>query len=183
MVRAVGRQLHLRDMAGATRVACHRRGYDARLDFARARLAGELSKRRWRLGRNLRDLRTSCNERNRGEHRIANGLGSDGNLRLRRSGTVEHPARFTVLAELAKIGRFVERTAHHRHRIPGRLLFEIRFLSAEFPAARSCYLSELPQRPWASAGFLSLRYLIFPTGEGLMRESSSARSTPSRSEK
>ncbi len=117
------------------------------------------------------------------EHRIANGLGSDGNLRLRRSGTVEHPARFTVLAELAKIGRFVERTAHHRHGIPGRLLFEIRFLSAEFPAARSCYLSELPQRPWASAGFLSLRYLIFPTGEGLMRESSSARSTPSRSEK
>src|ERR1700736_2652504 len=179
----MGRQLHLRNMAGIAWVACHRPGYDARLDFAWARLAGELSKRRWRLGRNLRDLRKSRNERNWREHRVANGLGSDGNLRLRRSGTVKHPARLTVLAELAKIGRFVERTAHHRHGIPGRLLFEIRFLSSKFPTARSCYLSELPQWPWASVGFLSLRYLIFPTGEGLMRESSSARSTSSRSEK
>src|SRR5260370_25183437 len=110
-------------MAGAAWVACHRRGYDARLDFARARLAGELSKRRWRLGRNLRDLRKSRNERNWREHRVANGLGSDGNLRLRRSGTVEHPARLTVLAGLAKIGRFAERTAPHLHATPARLLF------------------------------------------------------------
>ena len=66
-------------------LARHRRRHDAGLDSARTRLAGELPERRRRLGRNLRDLRRSGAQRQRREHGIANGVGVDGNLRLRRS--------------------------------------------------------------------------------------------------
>ena len=54
VVRPLGRELHLRHLAGAARPARHRRRHDAGLDSARTRLARELSERRRRLGRNLR---------------------------------------------------------------------------------------------------------------------------------
>ncbi len=57
VVRPLGRELHLWDLAGSARPARHRRKHDAGLDPARPRLAGELPERRWRLGRNLRLLR------------------------------------------------------------------------------------------------------------------------------
>ena len=42
VVRPLGRELHLRHLAGAARAARHRRGYAPAVDRARARLAGEL---------------------------------------------------------------------------------------------------------------------------------------------
>ena len=50
LVWSLGRQLHLRHLAGPARPCRNRPGYDAGLDFARPRLARELPKQRRRLG-------------------------------------------------------------------------------------------------------------------------------------
>ena len=47
--------------------------------------------------------------------------------------------------------------ANHRHRFPARLLFEVRHVSPEFPAACSRDLCELSQRTRALSELLSLR--------------------------
>ncbi len=85
LVRSLGRKLHLWHMAGVARLARHRSRHDARLDIARTRLAGELSKQRWRLGRDLCNVRQSWGQRHRREYRFANCVGGDGYLRVRRA--------------------------------------------------------------------------------------------------
>src|SRR5437660_7635334 len=103
------------------------------------------------------DVRKSGDERHRRQHTVANRVGCDGNLRVRRSGAVEHSARCAFLVELAKIRRLLGRTADHWDRISGRVLPKIRHVPAEFPAAGARYLRELSQRPRTSFELLSLR--------------------------
>src|SRR4030088_2893468 len=85
-------------------------------------------------------------------------MGSDGHLRLRRSRSSEHSARLAFLAQLAKAGRLMGRTANHRHRFPARLLSQIRFLPPKLPASRARNLRKLSQRPRTSSELLSLRH-------------------------
>src|SRR5215472_3241740 len=86
VVWTLGSELHLRHLAGAAWLASNRRRYDSGLDFAWTRLARELPKQRWRLGRNLWHVRKSIDERNWSKHRVANRLGHHGHMRLRRFG-------------------------------------------------------------------------------------------------
>src|SRR5207245_9445279 len=89
VVRTLGSELHLRHLAGAAWPAGNQRRYDSGLGFARTRLARELPKQRWRLGRDLWHLRKSIDQRDWPKHRVANCLGDHGHLRLRRLGAAE----------------------------------------------------------------------------------------------
>ena len=75
----------------------------AELDPARARLAGELSERRRRLGETCASYENPDLKGKGREHGFANGLGVDGNLRLRRSRSAERAAR-SALTPLARSG-------------------------------------------------------------------------------
>src|SRR4029077_1678675 len=143
-VRTLGRELHLRNVAGAARFARDRSRHDARLDSAWTRLARELPERRWRLGRNLRDLRKFGDERNWQKHSVANRMGDHGNLRVRRSKSFEHSTRSAFSVEHTERRRLMGRTGNHGHRISGSVLSEIRHVSAKFPASRARDLRELP---------------------------------------
>ena len=96
VVRALGRELYLRHLAGPARTARHRSGHDARLDSARARLAGELSERRRRLGRNVRHIRTSFGQRQRRKHCFTDVLGNHGHLRVWRSRSAQRTTRVAL---------------------------------------------------------------------------------------
>src|SRR6476661_3935812 len=78
MVRTLGRELYLWHLAGPARTARHRTGHDAGLDSARARLAGKLSERRRRLGRNVCYIRKSFSQRKRRKHCFTDVLGNHG---------------------------------------------------------------------------------------------------------
>ena len=133
MVRALGRELYLRHLAGPARTARHRSGHDAGLDSARARLAGELSERRRRLGRNVRHIRKSFGQRKRRKHRFTNGLGNHGHLRVWRSRSAQRATRVALSSFDPTGGWVVGRTANHRHRFPGVFYLKYDMYRQNFP--------------------------------------------------
>ena len=62
---------------------------------------------RWRLGRDMRNLRKSGDQRQRRKHGFANGMGDDGHLRVRRSRSTEYSARLALFAQHARTGWLV----------------------------------------------------------------------------
>src|SRR6476619_4926209 len=157
MVRALGRELYLRHLAGPARTARHRSGYDARLDSARARLAGKLSERRRRLGRNVCYIRKSFSQRKRRKHCFTDVLGNHGHLRVWRSQSLQRTTRSALPSFDPTGGWVVERTANHGYWFPRRVLPKIRHVPAKFPAPRARHLRELPSRCRPSAEFFPLR--------------------------
>src|SRR4029453_16693058 len=153
---------HLWHMAGLARAARDRARDETGLDSARPQLARELSKRRWRLGRNLCHLRRSFRQRKRRQHRFANCLGYHGNLRLWRSQSAKCATRVALSLFDATARRFLARTANHRDWFPWCLLPEVRYVSAEFPAARARHLRELSPRSRSSAEFFPLQLIARP---------------------
>ncbi len=109
VVWPLGRELHLRHVAGAPRPPQHRRRHAPAVDRPRARLAGELPERRRRLGRDLHELRRPDLEGPRPEHALADRVGAHGHhLRDRfvAPGGVrlqEHPPRRRVSHRAAKM--------------------------------------------------------------------------------
>src|SRR5437588_4641040 len=174
MVRALGRELYLRHLAGPARTARNRSGHDARLDSARARLAGKLSERRRRLGRNMCHLRRSFGQRKRRKHCFTDVLGNHGHLRVWRSQSAQRTTRVALFAFDPTGGWVMERTSNHRHRFPRRVLLKIRHVSAKFPAPRARYLRELPPRCRPSAELFPLRL----TNSVVKSRSSRAAQTP-----
>ena len=82
VVWPLGRELHLRHLAGAARNAGAEPEHEGRLASARPRLAGKRPARRRRLGRTLQHLRRSGFQRPGAEHRVANRLGRHGPVRV-----------------------------------------------------------------------------------------------------
>src|SRR5205807_6007015 len=82
-------------------------------------------------------------------------MGDHGHLRVRRSQSFKHPARSAYRIELAESGWFVGRAGNYRHRISGRVLFEVRHVPPKFPPPRARDLRELPERLHHAARFLS----------------------------
>ena len=76
LVRPLGRQLHLRDISGAARPRCHRRRSPRAADSAGRGVDSHGAESRWRLGRNLRQLRRSRHARHRPQHAFANRVGA-----------------------------------------------------------------------------------------------------------
>ncbi len=174
MVRALGRELYLRHLAGPARTARHRSGHDARLDSTRARLAGKLSERRRRLGRNVCHIRRSFGQRKRRKHRITDGLGNHGYLRVWRSQSAQRTTR-VALSSFDPTGRWVvERTPNHGYRFSRRLLLKIRHVPAKLSPPCARYLRELPPRPRSSAELFPLRL----TNSAVKSRSSRAAQTP-----
>src|SRR6476659_5168817 len=177
MVRALGRELYLRHLAGPARTARHRSGYDARLDSTRARLAGKLSERRRRLGRNVCHIRRSFGQRKRRKHCFTDVLGNHGHLRVWRYQSAQRTTRVALSSFDPTGGWVMERTPNHRHRFPRGVLLKIRHVPAKLSAPCARYLLELPPRPRSSAELFPLR---LTNSAVKSRSSRAARTAPVR---
>ena len=78
LVRPLGRELYLRNLAGRLRPANRRRGHEPALDSKGRRVAAQRPERRRLFRRIRRHLRRSFAQRHRPLHRISNGLGDHG---------------------------------------------------------------------------------------------------------
>ena len=78
LVWPLGRELHLRHLAGAARFARDRRGYDAGLDSARHAIGWRAARTKTAAGAKPAPPTRTRRSKARREHRIANGLGGDG---------------------------------------------------------------------------------------------------------
>src|SRR5205807_476090 len=174
MVRALGRELYLRHLAGPARTARNRSRHDARLESARARLAGKLSERRRRLGRNMCHIRRSFSQRKRRKHCFTDVLGNHGHLRVWRSQSAQRTTRVALSSFDPTGGWVMERTANHRHRFPRRVLPKIRHVPAKLSAPCARHLRQLPPRPRSSAELFPLRL----TNSAVKSRSSRAAQTP-----
>ncbi len=82
VVWPLGRELHLRHLAGIARDAGAESGHERGLASARPRVARKRPARRRRLGRTLQHLRRSGFQRPGTEHRVANRVGRHGLVRV-----------------------------------------------------------------------------------------------------
>ncbi len=76
LVRPLGRELHLRNVPGAARPRRHRRRPPRAADSAGRGVDSHGAESRWRLGRDLRQLRRSRHARHWSQHALANGVGA-----------------------------------------------------------------------------------------------------------
>ena len=133
LVRPLGRELYLRNLAGRLRAENRRRGHEPALDPKSRRVAAQRSEGRWILRRIRRHLRRSFAQRNGSVHRIADSLGNDGahgHLRPERSRCCAgNPMAPRYAIGIGNLGR----TVVHRHGIPSRVLSSISPLSPVLP--------------------------------------------------
>ena len=108
VVWPLGRELHLRHLAGVARAARAESRHESALAAQGAGLAGKRPARGRRLGRTLQHLRRPGLQRPGPEHRVANRLGRHGLVRVRRSGPPEPPARHRIPHPHPKPRRFMD---------------------------------------------------------------------------
>jgi hypothetical protein len=134
MVRPLGREPRLRNLAGAARAQPDRRGHAIATSAPRCALADDAPERGRRMGREHRELRRCCPGRARRLHPQPDGLGADGPDRRRRDRYASCSGRHPLPARPAGRGRHVGAGALDRDRLPQGLLLELPLLPALLPA-------------------------------------------------
>src|SRR5439155_4450406 len=133
LVRTLGRQLHLRHLAGALRSADRRRGHEPGVDPEGGPVTRERPVRGRLLRRVRRQLRRSVTEGDGTLDRVADRLGDDGSAGRPRRGARGRGGRYTLARQDADRVGELGRALVYRHGLPARLLPPLPPLPALLP--------------------------------------------------